>query len=236
MYLRGKFKNILKHRGFPQLLSSWPTDNDIQMFISSADGLFAHSAAVLRHMVYPPDSQFRERLQSVLDSLSCRKTGVPITLFATRCSLSLHYEGDSREHSPVFKFSSVLSFLLEFWHSFVHFHGSLHAYNMFKDICHHLHAVISYEASYGPLGSIDPRIDLTRLCSDQGQWFHSNRVIMVHRISITNPSTISSAIPLALVSSVSTLLPLIPRSYDSRSPSLCTKLCYWPFKHVFHTW
>jgi len=168
--------------------------------------------------------------------LSCRKTGVPITLFATRCSLSLHYEGDSREHSPVFKFSSVLSFLLEFWHSFVHFHGSLHAYNMFKDICHHLHAVISYEASYGPLGSIDPRIDLTRLCSDQGQWFHSNRVIMVHRISITNPSTISSAIPLALVSSVSTLLPLIPRSYDSRSPSLCTKLCYWPFKHVFHTW
>jgi len=57
--------------------------------------------------------------------------------------------------------------------------------HMFKDICHHLHAVISYEASYDPLSSIDPHFDLT------------DGVFMVHRISITNPSTISSVIPLA---------------------------------------
>ena len=70
MYLRGEFKNILEHRGFPQLLSSWPTDNDIKTLVDAADGLFAHPTAVLRHVAYPPDLQFRERLQSVLDNLS----------------------------------------------------------------------------------------------------------------------------------------------------------------------
>ena len=32
-----------------------------------------------------------------------------------------------------------------------------------KDICNHLHVAIFYEVSYDPLGSIDPRIDLTWL-------------------------------------------------------------------------
>jgi len=70
MYLRGEFKNILEHRGFPQLLSLWRSDNDIRTLVDAAAGLFAHPAAVLRHVAYPPDSQFRERLQSVLDTLS----------------------------------------------------------------------------------------------------------------------------------------------------------------------
>ena len=70
MYLRGGFKNILDQQGFPQLLSSWPTYNDIRTLVDAADGLFAHFAAVLCHVAYPPDLQFRERLQSVLDTLS----------------------------------------------------------------------------------------------------------------------------------------------------------------------
>ena len=70
MYLRSGFRNILKKQDFPQPLSSWPSDNDIQMLVDAADGLFAHPAAVLRVVAYPPDSQFRERLQSVLDSLA----------------------------------------------------------------------------------------------------------------------------------------------------------------------
>ena len=42
MYLRGGFKNILEQQGFPQLLSSWPTDNNIRSLVKAAAGLFAH--------------------------------------------------------------------------------------------------------------------------------------------------------------------------------------------------
>ena len=48
----------------------------------------------------------------------------------------------------------------------------------FRDICRHLRAVISYEASFDPFSSIDPRIDLTRPYYDQGQWFHSGQSII----------------------------------------------------------
>ena len=53
LYLRGGFKNILEQRDFPQLLSSWPSDNDIRMLVDAADGVFVHPAAVLRHVTYP---------------------------------------------------------------------------------------------------------------------------------------------------------------------------------------
>ena len=65
MYLRGEFKNILEQRDFPQLLSSWPTNNNIRTLVDAAAGLFAHPAAVLRHVAYPQDSQFCGRLQSI---------------------------------------------------------------------------------------------------------------------------------------------------------------------------
>ena len=59
-------------------------------------------------------------------------------------------------------------------------------------------------------------------------------VFMEQSASIISLSTISSAIPFALVPSVSPALPLqIPWPFDSRSSSLCIKLCYWRFKHVF---
>jgi len=50
----------------------------------------------------------------------------------------------------------------------------------FKDIYHHLHAVISYEPSFDPLSSLDPRIDLTRPYYYQGQWFHLDESIIKH--------------------------------------------------------
>ena len=53
-----------------------------------------------------------------------------------------------------------------------------------KDICNHLHVVIFYEVSYDPLGSIDPRIDLTWLCSDQGQWFHLDKPVIDHILGV----------------------------------------------------
>jgi len=70
MYLRGEFKSILEHRDYAHLSSSWPADSDIQTLVDAADGLFAHPAAVLRHVAYPRDYQFRERLRSVLDAVS----------------------------------------------------------------------------------------------------------------------------------------------------------------------
>ena len=72
------------------------------------------------------------------------------------------------------------------------------------DICHHLHAVLCNEASFKPLSSIDPCIDLTQPYSDQRQWFYSDKsiifsVLIVNCVSTTHLSMILSAIPLALV-------------------------------------
>ena len=53
MYLRGEFQSILEHRDYAHLSSSWPADSDIQTLVDAADGLFAHPAAVLRHVAYP---------------------------------------------------------------------------------------------------------------------------------------------------------------------------------------
>jgi len=50
----------------------------------------------------------------------------------------------------------------------------------FRDICHCLHAVITYEASFDPLSSIHPCIDLTRSLFDQGQWFHPETSFLYH--------------------------------------------------------
>ena len=50
----------------------------------------------------------------------------------------------------------------------------------FRDIYHHLHAVISYKPSFDPLSSLDPRIDLTRPCYDQDQRFRLDRSIDRH--------------------------------------------------------
>jgi len=53
MYLGGEFKNILQRRNCLQLLSSWPTDKDIQTLADAADGLFAHPAIALCYVIYP---------------------------------------------------------------------------------------------------------------------------------------------------------------------------------------
>ena len=94
---------------------------------------------------------------------------------------------------------------------------------MLRYICRHLHTVLAYEAPSEPLSSIDPPIDLAHPCYDQGQWFHPDKsiitmfsVFMVHFTSTTNPSTILSVIPLALVLFVSTLLPFIAVGKSSR--------------------
>jgi len=126
MYLRGEFKDILEHRGFPQLQSLWPTDNNIKKLVDAADGLFAHPAAVLRHVAYLPDSQFRERLQSVLDSLSSTRQRGSTSPFSQLDALYVHTcEADSREHSSVGTIASFLSFVLGYRQSFVCLHELL---------------------------------------------------------------------------------------------------------------
>ena len=54
----------------------------------------------------------------------------------------------------------------------------------FRDICHHLHAVIAYEVSFDTLSSIDPRIDFTRSFYDQDQWFRLGMSIRNHLLSV----------------------------------------------------
>ena len=55
---------------------------------------------------------------------------------------------------------------------------------MFRDICHHLHAVILYEPSFDPLSSIDPHIDFTRPFFDQGRWFHPDKSTINHVLNV----------------------------------------------------
>ena len=178
--------------------------------------------------------------------LRYKTTGIYITLFVTRCSPCLYYEADS----DILPFSKFHLFYLFSWNVGTNSYASMLCY-MFgiseytlKDICHHLHVVISYEVSYDLLGSIDPRIDLAQPRYDQDQWLHPDKLIINHILGVhgTCLSQILLRFPprshslWCLLCQHSCLLLYIPRSYDSRSPSLCIKLCCWRLKHVFHTW
>ena len=183
MYLRGGFKNILEKQNFPQLSSSWPADNDIRLLVDAADGLFAHPAAVLRHVAHPPDSQFRERLQSVLDALSGEGKQGSTSALSQLDALYVHimeqipesillsaqfllFSGLGNQNAEICRYVSAYCCMFGISEC------------MFRDICYHLHAVLLYEPSLGPPNSIDPRIDPTRPCHDQGQWFHLTDLIM----------------------------------------------------------
>ena len=188
MYLRGGFKNIVEQLDFPRFLSSWPTDNDIRSLVDAAAGLFAHPAAVLRYVAYPQDSQFRNRLQSVLEILSNAGKQVSTSPFSQLDALYVHIMKQIPE--------SILLSALFLCHSldagdadtrwYVSMHCCMFRISgcMFRDICHHLHAVISYEPSFDPLSSIDPRIDLTRPFLDQGRWFHPDKSIINHVLNV----------------------------------------------------
>ena len=189
MYLRGEFKNILEQRGFPHLQSSWPTDNIIETLVDAADGLFAHPAAVLRHVAYPPDSQFRERLQSVLDSLSGARKQKSTSPFSQLDSLYVYIMNQIPEHI-LLSAQFFLSYPLRRPSADTRWYISARCCMFrisectFRDIYHHLHAVISYEPSFDPLSSLDPRIDLTRPYSDQGQWFYTDKSIIKHTADV----------------------------------------------------
>ena len=186
LYLRGGFKNILEKQNFPQLPSSWPTENDIRTLVDAAAGLFAHPAAVLRYVAYPPDSQFRERLQSVLDTLSNSGKQGSTSPFSQLDALYVHIMKQIPEHillPALFLFftwggGNVNSG----WYASLHCSVFRISERTFRDICHHLHAVISYEVNH--LISLDPRIDLTRPYYDQGQWFHPDGSIRNHVWSV----------------------------------------------------
>jgi len=180
MYLWGGFKNILDQQGFPQLLSSWLTDSNIWTLVNAAACLFAHPAAVPHHVAYPRDSQFRERSQSVLDTLSGAGERAATSPFSQLDALYIHIMEHIPEHillcAQLFSQSPgdvIISCCI----------NRISEYT-FKDICHHLHAVISYEPSFDPLSCLDPRIDLTRPYYDQDQWFHLDGSIIKHVWSV----------------------------------------------------
>ncbi|KAF5359360.1 hypothetical protein D9756_003594 [Leucocoprinus leucothites] len=70
LYLRGGFENILRRRNLLHLSSSWPTAEQIRMFVNAAAGLFAHPATVLRFIDRHSYSGFEETLNAVLDPIS----------------------------------------------------------------------------------------------------------------------------------------------------------------------
>jgi len=185
MYLRGAFKNILQHRGFLQLLSSWPTDNAIRTLVSAAAGLFAHPAAVLRHVAYLQDSQFRERLRSILNALFDAGKQVSISPFSQLDTLYVHIMKQIPESillsAQFLLFSNLVDASADIrWDVAIGCCVLRISECTFKDIYHHLHAVIFYEAAYDPLSSLDPYIDLARPWYDQGEWFHLDQSIKDH--------------------------------------------------------
>jgi len=193
MYLRGEFRNILERRGCRQLLSVWPSDRDIKTLVGAADGLFAHPAALLRHVAYPPDWQFRERLQSVLNALSGPGKRSCAPLFSQLDTLYIHIMNQIPS-SVLLPAQFLLYFVMFYFGPRATERPSSVAVGCclfgiseptFRDICHHLHAVIAYEVFFDSLSSIDPRINFTRSFYDQGQWFRPgmsirNRLLRVH--------------------------------------------------------
>jgi len=176
IYLRGEFKSILKHRDYVHLSPSWPADNDIKTIVDAADGLFAYPSAVLHHVAYLRDYQFHERLQSVLDAVSQLGNQASTSPFSQLDALYIHIMSQIPERI----LPSVQLFLSYTAHGAITSSSSVAltcgllrlSESIFRDIYHHLHAVIIHEASFDLLSSIDPCIDLTRSFFDQGQWFH----------------------------------------------------------------
>jgi len=188
LYLRGEFKNILRRRNCLHLSPSWPTNDNIQILVDAAAGLFAHSASALRQVGYPSDCQFRERLQSVLDAVSQAGNQGSTSPFSQLDALYFHIMSQIPEHI----LPSVQLFLccrvgydIDYGFYASAFCNELQlSESTFRDICHHLHAVIDYEASFDSLSSIDPLIDLTRSFFDQGQWFHPELSFFDHHRSV----------------------------------------------------
>ena len=188
MYLRGEFRNILERRGCRQLLSVWPSDSDIRSLVNAADGLFAHPAALLRHVAYPPDWQFRERLQSVLNALSGPGQQSSAPSFSQLDTLYVHIMNQIPSRillsTQLLLYFIIISFGPDFtekWSSAAYTCGVLGiSESIFRDVCNHLHAVIAYKVSFDPLSSIDPRIDLTESFHDQGQRYSLGKILGVH--------------------------------------------------------
>ena len=88
-YLNGKIPNNYCHHGH-LTKTSWPSNKDIQTLVDAAAGLFAHPTAVLRHVAYPPDPRFRERLQSVLVALPDARKQVSTSPFSQLDALYVH--------------------------------------------------------------------------------------------------------------------------------------------------
>ena len=188
LYLRGEFKNILRRRNCLHLLSSWPTDDDIRKLVDAAAGMFAHPSAVLRQIGYPSDYQFHERLESVLGALSQPEKQPSTSPISQLDALYVHIMSQIPERilpsaqlflSYAARGDNTLSLSVALTCGLLR----LSEYT-FRDICHYLHAVIAYEASFDPLSSINSRVDLTRSFLDQGQWFHPEFSFLYHLWSI----------------------------------------------------
>ena len=134
------------------------------------------------------------------------------------------------------------------WHSYACFRAWLHVQDIRVYICHHLHAVISYETPLDSLSSIDSCIDFTLPYYDQDQWFNSDISIVDHVLSthgsfrfyhksfydfLHDPAHSGAFYVNTPVIYWCCNLLQIPESFDSTSPLLCIKLCYWWPKHVF---
>ena len=166
--------------------------SDIKSLVNAADGLFAHPAALLRHVAYPPDWQFRERLQSVLNALSGPGKRSCAPLFFQLDALYVHIM--NQIPSSILLSAQLLLYFVMFYlspraterPSSVAVGCCLFGISesTFRDICHHLHAVIAYEVSFDTLSSIDPRIDFTRSFYDQDQWFRLGVSIRNHLLRV----------------------------------------------------
>ena len=188
LYLRGEFKNILRRRNCLHLSSSWPTNDDITRLVDAAAGLFAHSAAALRQVGYPSDWQFRERLQSVLDAVSQAGNQASTSPFSQLDALYIHIMSQIPEGilpSAQLLLCDGVKYDIDYsFYASIICNTHRLSESTFRDICHYLHAVIAYEASFDPLSSMDPRIDLTRSFLDQGQWFHPELSFLRHLWSV----------------------------------------------------
>ena len=156
-----EFKNILNN-DLPQLLPSWPTDNDIRMLIDAAD-LFAHPTVMLRHVTYLPTHNSVEDSNLFLTPSSMQEN-IDLHHPFRNSVLSISWSRFQRAFSCLQNaLCSIFSPGMLTTHSYASMLCCMVIISEQKDICNHLHVAIFYEVSYDPLGSIDPRIDLTWL-------------------------------------------------------------------------
>ncbi|KAJ3566455.1 hypothetical protein NP233_g6992 [Leucocoprinus birnbaumii] len=189
LYLRGGFEDILRRQDSVLVLPR-PSEEDIKKLVDAAGGLFHYASIFLRFINTHSYSGFHETLQTVLEAIA-QPCGNQITPFAeidqlyalilrrvpqeirpVTCMLLHCLSVMDRDRSPKAQSAALVC-------NWLGISGT-----MFKRICNHLQAVITYQKPLHNFQVSDPTIDLNRSYFDQDSLFKPCKSLELQLLSV----------------------------------------------------